>query len=48
VSEDERDSAWAEVYAVLPTGWVVQPPPMYDPDIQMWRVNARDLAGRGA
>ena len=41
---EARDAARAEVYAVLPTGWVVTPP-VYDPHIRMWRVSARDLRG---
>jgi hypothetical protein len=44
VSDDARDAAWAEVYAVLPIGWVVLPP-VHDPEIQTWRVYARDLRG---
>jgi hypothetical protein len=44
LSEGARHAARAEVYAALPTGWVVTPP-VYDPHIQMWRVSARDLRG---
>jgi hypothetical protein len=44
MSEEGRDSAWAEVYAVLPTGWVVIPA-VYDSEIRLWRVSARDLRG---
>jgi hypothetical protein len=44
VNENERDAAWAEVYTVLLIGWVVLPP-VYDPEIRMWRVYARDLRG---
>jgi hypothetical protein len=44
VSDGAREAAWAEVSAVLPSGWVVIPP-VYDPESQMWRVSARDLRG---
>lgn len=44
MSEDARDAAWAEVYAILPIGWVVIPP-VYDPDAHLWRVYARDVRG---
>ncbi len=39
-----RDVAWAEVFAVLPTGWMVTPP-VFDPESHLWRVCARDLRG---
>jgi len=44
MSDDERDAAWAELSAVLPTGWAVFPP-VFEPDIGMWHVYARDLRG---
>jgi len=44
VGDNERETAWAEVTAVLPTGWVVIPP-VYDPAARLWRVYARDVRG---
>ena len=44
VIEDEREAAWAEVYAALPVGWVATPP-VYDPRARVWRAYARDLRG---
>ena len=37
---DERDAAWAEVYAVLPTDWVVLRP-MWQETSRVWAVYAR-------
>ena len=37
---DERDKAWAEVYAVLPADWVVLRPMWREAD-RMWVVYAR-------
>ncbi|MGO9178741.1 MAG: hypothetical protein ACLQBX_17830 [Candidatus Limnocylindrales bacterium] len=39
----ERDAAWAEVYAVLPTDWVVLRPMWRETD-RMWAVYARSTA----
>jgi len=37
---DERDAAWAEVYAVLPADWVVLRPLWRETD-RLWAVYAR-------
>ena len=40
---DERDAAWAEVYAVLPADWVVLRPMWRETD-RVWAVYARSTA----
>ncbi len=40
---DERDAAWAEVYAVLPADWVVLRPLWRETD-RTWAVYARSTA----
>jgi hypothetical protein len=40
---DERDEAWAEVYAVLPIDWVVLRPMWRETD-RVWAVYARSTA----
>jgi hypothetical protein len=40
---DERDAAWAEVYAVLPADWVVLRP-MWRGEQGAWAVYARSTA----
>ncbi len=43
---DERDAAWAEVYAVLPIDWVVLRPLWRGTD-QVWAVYARSTTRSG-
>ena len=40
MDDQERDAAWAEVYAVLPTDWVVLRP-MWQETKRVWAVYAR-------
>jgi hypothetical protein len=43
---DERDEAWAEVYAVLPADWVVLRP-LWRGSQGVWAVYARRMSRRG-
>ncbi len=43
---DERDAAWAEVYAVLPADWVVLRP-LWRGTMGRWAVYARPMSRRG-
>jgi len=46
VSEDERDAAWAEVYAALPVDWVVLRP-LWRGEQGVWAVYARSTNRSG-